>query len=46
MILGMLIEEHLDHFNKIILDLENIDIAISNEDKAIMLLTSLHHIQI
>ena len=38
---GMSIEEHLDHFNKIILDLENIDIAVSDEDKAIMLLTSL-----
>ena len=38
---GMSIEEHLDHFNKIILDLENIDIIISDEDKAILLLTSL-----
>ncbi|KAL6347327.1 hypothetical protein AAG906_016764 [Vitis piasezkii] len=37
----MSIEEHLDHFNKIILDLENIDITISDEDKAILLLTSL-----
>nr|CAN70013.1 hypothetical protein VITISV_017116 [Vitis vinifera] len=38
---GMSIEEHFDHFNKIILDLENIDITVSNEDKAILLLTSL-----
>ncbi|RVW58895.1 Retrovirus-related Pol polyprotein from transposon TNT 1-94 [Vitis vinifera] len=38
---GMSIEDHLDHFNKIILDLENIDITISDEDKAILLLTSL-----
>nr|CAN69096.1 hypothetical protein VITISV_025437 [Vitis vinifera] len=38
---GMSIEEHLDHFNKIILDLENIDITILDEDKAILLLTSL-----
>ncbi|KAL6340066.1 hypothetical protein AAG906_038901 [Vitis piasezkii] len=38
---GMSIEEHLDHFNKIILDLENIDIKVSDEDKAILLLTSL-----
>ena len=30
-----------DHFNKIILDLENIDITVSDEDKAIMLLISL-----
>ncbi|KAL6328338.1 hypothetical protein AAG906_034481 [Vitis piasezkii] len=41
MTLGMSIEEHLDHFNKIILDLENIDIAVSDKDKAILLLTSL-----
>ena len=38
---SMSIEEHLDHFNKIILDLENIDITVSDEDKAIMLLISL-----
>ena len=38
---GMLIDEHLDHFNKIILDLENIDIIVLDEDKAILLLTSL-----
>ncbi|RVW69880.1 Retrovirus-related Pol polyprotein from transposon TNT 1-94 [Vitis vinifera] len=31
----MSIEEYLDHFNKIILDLENIDITVSDEDKAI-----------
>ena len=37
----MSIEEHLDHFSKIILDLENIDITVSDEDKAILLLTSL-----
>ncbi|RVW60777.1 Retrovirus-related Pol polyprotein from transposon TNT 1-94 [Vitis vinifera] len=41
MTLGMSIEEHLDHFNKIILDLENIDITVSDKDKAILLLTSL-----
>nr|CAN74741.1 hypothetical protein VITISV_025583 [Vitis vinifera] len=41
MIPGMSIEEHLDHFNKIILDLENIDIVVLDEDKAIMLPTSL-----
>ncbi|RVW41324.1 Retrovirus-related Pol polyprotein from transposon TNT 1-94 [Vitis vinifera] len=41
MTLDMSIEEHLDHFNKIILDLENIDIAVSDKDKAILLLTSL-----
>ena len=38
---SMSIEDHLVLFNKIILDLENIDITVSNENKAIMLLTSL-----
>ena len=38
---SMSIEEHLDHFNKIVLDLENIDITVSNENKSILLLTSL-----
>ena len=37
----MSIEEHFDHFNKIILDLEIIDITVSNENKSILLLTSL-----
>ena len=38
---SMSIEEHFDHFNKIILDLEIIDITVSNENKSILLLTSL-----
>ena len=38
---SMSIEERFDHFNKIILDLENIDITLSNENKSILLLTSL-----
>nr|GEY46973.1 retrovirus-related Pol polyprotein from transposon TNT 1-94 [Tanacetum cinerariifolium] len=33
--------DHIDEFNKLILDLANIDIEIENEDQALMLLTSL-----
>ncbi|GKF16816.1 hypothetical protein Tco_0061734, partial [Tanacetum coccineum] len=33
--------DHIDEFNKVILDLENIDIEIEDEDQALMLLTSL-----
>lgn len=38
---GMSMKEHLDEFNKIILDLSNIDISIDDEDQAILLLSSL-----
>ena len=31
----------MDDFNKIILDLENIDIKVNNEDQALLLLRSL-----
>lgn len=41
MTLSTSIEEHLDEFNKIILDLANIDIIIDEEDRSIMLLSSL-----
>nr|GEU60310.1 zinc finger, CCHC-type [Tanacetum cinerariifolium] len=33
--------DHIDEFNKLILDLANIDIEIKDEDRALMLLTSL-----
>ncbi|GKC47107.1 zinc finger, CCHC-type containing protein [Tanacetum coccineum] len=38
---GMKLGDHIDEFNKLILDLENIDIEIEDEDQALMLLTSL-----
>ncbi|KAJ4723531.1 Retrovirus-related Pol polyprotein from transposon TNT 1-94 [Melia azedarach] len=38
---GTSLDEHLDMFNKIILDLENIDIKVDREDQALLLLCSL-----
>ncbi|GKD06157.1 hypothetical protein Tco_1181131 [Tanacetum coccineum] len=38
---GMKLGDHIDKFNKLILDLANIDIEIKDEDQALMLLTSL-----
>ncbi|GJU28199.1 hypothetical protein Tco_1166820 [Tanacetum coccineum] len=38
---GMKLGDHIDEFNKLILDLANIDIEIKVEDQALMLLTSL-----
>lgn len=35
------IEDCLDEFNKLVLDLENFDIKIDNQDKAIILLNPL-----
>jgi hypothetical protein len=41
MVEGTPIQSHLDEFNSIILDLENIDIKIDDEDKAVLLIVSL-----
>ncbi|GKA30357.1 hypothetical protein Tco_0716662, partial [Tanacetum coccineum] len=38
---GTKLGDHIDEFNKLILDLVNIDIEIEDEDQALMLLTSL-----
>ncbi|GJX66391.1 retrovirus-related pol polyprotein from transposon TNT 1-94 [Tanacetum coccineum] len=38
---GIKLGDHIDKFNKLILDLTNIDIEIEDEDQALMLLTSL-----
>ena len=38
---GTLIQNHLDEFNSIILDLESLDVKIEDEGKAIMLVVSL-----
>ncbi|GKB16042.1 hypothetical protein Tco_0849965, partial [Tanacetum coccineum] len=37
---GTKLGDHIDEFNKLILDLANIDIEIEDEDQALMLLTS------
>ncbi|GKB46849.1 zinc finger, CCHC-type containing protein [Tanacetum coccineum] len=38
---GTKLDDHIDEFNKLILDLANIDIKIEDEDQALMLLTLL-----
>ena len=38
---GTLIQSHLDEFNSIINDLENLDVKTDDEDKAILLIVSL-----
>nr|GEV22984.1 zinc finger, CCHC-type [Tanacetum cinerariifolium] len=41
MIFGTELGDHIDEFNKLILDLENMDIEIEDEDQELMLLTEL-----
>ena len=38
---GISMSEHLDNFNKIIADLQNLDVEIDDEDKALLVLNSL-----
>lgn len=38
---GISIEEHPDKFNRLILDLENIEIKLDDEDQALLLIRSL-----
>ncbi|KAI3756784.1 hypothetical protein L1987_56607 [Smallanthus sonchifolius] len=38
---GKTLEDHTDEFNKLVLDLENIDVELEEEDHAIIFLTSL-----
>ena len=38
---GQKLQEHIDDFNKLCLDLENINIKYEDEDKALLLLHSL-----
>lgn len=41
MVFGKSLEDHLDDFNKLILDLKNIEIKIDDEEQALLLLRSL-----
>src|SRR4051812_20372490 len=41
MVEGTLLKQHLDVFNSIIMDLENIDIKVESEDQALIVLSSL-----
>ena len=38
---GVAIKDHVDEFNKLILDLENVNIILEDEDRALILLSSL-----
>ena len=38
---GVTMKDHVDEFNKLILDLENVNIILEDEDRALILLSSL-----
>lgn len=38
---GVVVKDHLDEFNKLILDRENVNIVLEDEDGALILLSSL-----
>ena len=38
---GVAMKDHVDEFNKLILDLENVNIILEDEDKALILVSSL-----
>ncbi|KAK9067917.1 hypothetical protein SSX86_012028 [Deinandra increscens subsp. villosa] len=38
---GKSLEDHIDEFNRIVIDLENVDVTLDDEDKAILFLSSL-----
>ena len=38
---GVAVKDHMDEFNKLILDLENVNIILEDEDRALILLSSL-----
>ena len=38
---GTAMKDHLDEFNKLILDLENVNVMLEDEDRALILLSSL-----
>ena len=38
---GTLVSDHLDEFNRIVLDLKNIECRVEDEDQALILLCSL-----
>lgn len=39
--IGRSAEEQIDEFNKIIIDIENIDVSIDDQDQALLLVSSL-----
>ena len=41
---GTPVQEHLDEFNKIVLDMKNLDIKVKDEDQALIIFCSLPHL--